>query len=114
LSPNPATDITLKSRAGTPFDTPELSAAEAVADINVTNFTIKARLDAIQNGQDHASYTRWLTIRGLRRAQTVSFVEFLAMLAGTLSFSTASITGERFCLSTSCPRESLRKISRGR
>jgi hypothetical protein len=50
LSPNPATDITLKSRAGTPFDTPDLSAAEAVADINVTNFTIKARLDAIQNG----------------------------------------------------------------
>ncbi|KAN0085284.1 hypothetical protein V8E54_001751 [Elaphomyces granulatus] len=35
-----------RSHAGTPFDT----AAEAVADVNVTNFTIKARLDNIQNG----------------------------------------------------------------
>ena len=111
LSPDPATDITPQSRAGTPFDTPELSAAEAVADINATNFTIKARLDAIQNGP-RPRFVYKVASHPWAKESPDSILRRFLILAGTRSFSMESTTGERFCLSTSCPRESLRKISR--
>jgi hypothetical protein len=82
-----------------------------LADIDARKARGIVEIEVIAVGRDLAWYTRLLNIRGLRRAWIASFAEFLEILAGMLSFSMGSTTGQRFYLSTSCPRERLRIIS---